>query len=83
MKKIFFLSLLGFILLGCSDSKIVTDPARILPILKEAQSCCDGHGCKGNYETINKEASCKDVQQFESCLKGINEECPLKGYGAF
>ena len=73
-----------FILLfsGC-DSKIVTEPSKILPILKAAQRCCDGNQCKGAYDNISKSAACTDVRQFEKCLEGQEDECPSKGYGAF
>jgi len=67
---------------GC-DSKIVTEPSKILPVLKEAQRCCDGYQCKGAYADISKSAACTDTRQFEKCLEGEEDECPLKGYGAF
>ena len=85
MQKNIFFSLLIFLIIfigGC-DSKITTEPSKILPVLKEAQRCCDGHKCVGPYLDISKEAACTDVIQFELCLQGVDEECPLKGYGAF
>lgn len=85
MQKNTFLGFLIFLIIfisGC-DSKITTEPSKILPVLKEAQRCCDGHKCVGPYLNISKEAACTDVTQFELCLQGVDAECPLKGYGAF
>jgi len=81
MKKIFFFSI--FIFFGCSDSRIITDPEKILPVYQEAIKCCNGNKCNGSYKNLTKDSACKDVQQFELCLKGVEEECPLRGHGAF
>jgi hypothetical protein len=68
-------------LIGCGPS-VETSPERILPVLKQAQRCCDGR-CSGPYEGISRGVACTDVQQLESCLAGNRDECPAKGYGSF
>lgn len=69
------------LLIGCGNS-VETDPKRILPVLKQAQRCCDGR-CSGFYEGISRDVACVDVWQMESCLKGRREDCPLRDHGAF
>jgi len=84
IKDIFLgIAILLIIFISGCDSKITTEPSKILPVLKEAQRCCDGHKCTGPYLDISKEAACADVIQFELCLQGEEDQCPLKGYGAF
>ncbi len=63
-------------------SAVKTDPARILPVLKEAQRCCDGR-CVGVYAGVPRDVACADVLQMESCLRGRRVDCPVKGQGAF
>jgi hypothetical protein len=75
------LSIFIWALIGCGDS-VQTNPEQILPVLKEAQRCCDGQ-CSGIYEGVNQGVACTDVSQMESCLTGNHEQCPLKGNGAF
>lgn len=67
--------------MGCGPS-IETSPERILPVLKQAQRCCDSR-CGGAYEGISQGVACADVIQLESCLSGNREQCPVKGYGSF
>jgi hypothetical protein len=75
------LSIFLGVLSGCGDS-VETNPARILPVLKQAQRCCDGR-CSGSYEGVSRGVACADVLQMESCLEGKRDQCPLKGHGAF
>ena len=75
------LELLVVTLIGCGPS-VETSPERILPVLKQAQRCCDGR-CSGPYEDISRGVACADVTQLESCLAGNRDQCPAKGYGSF
>lgn len=68
-------------LIGC-DPSVETRPERILPVLKQAQRCCDGQ-CSGPYKDISRGVACDDVTQLESCLAGNRDQCPAKGYGSF
>ena len=75
------LSIVLGLLIGCGG-RVETDPERILPVLKQAQRCCDGR-CSGLYGGISQGVACTDVSQMESCLKGNREDCPVKGHGVF
>jgi hypothetical protein len=68
-------------LIGCGDD-VETTPEKILPVLKQAQRCCDGQ-CSELYGVNDQEVACTDVSQMESCLMGNRDQCPLKGEGAF
>jgi hypothetical protein len=75
------LGLLLAIPAGCGPS-VETSPSKILPVLKQAQRCCDGR-CSGQYQGVSQNVACADVAQMESCLAGERAECPVKGEGAF
>ena len=74
--------LLAVSMTGC-ESKTETDPAKLLPVLKAAQRCCDGHRCAGPYAGVPESVACADVSQLEACIRGDREQCPMKGHGAF
>jgi len=83
-RSVFLRVLLGLflaILVGCGPS-VETSPSKILPVLKQAQRCCDGR-CSGLYQGVSQNVACADVVQMESCLAGERAECPVKGAGAF
>lgn len=75
------LGVMVVLLTGCGNS-VETNPERILPVLKQAQRCCDGR-CSGLYNGVSQGVACADVSQMELCLQGKREECPVKGEGAF
>ena len=76
------LSLCLIFIVGCG-SNVETNPSKILPVLKQAQKCCDGQRCSGAYEYVPEYVACTDVSQLEACLQGNEEQCPVKGNGAF
>ena len=77
-----YYTFLFIMLLQSCGGGVQTDPKVILPVLREAQRCCDGH-CEGIYSTIPETAACGDVFRLSQCLSGNKDECPMKGHGEF
>ncbi|MCR3953541.1 hypothetical protein OMD42_13470 [Aeromonas hydrophila] len=83
MVKLLFSLLIGVALSGCSDQKTVTDPKLLVPVMLEAHKCCLTGACIGTASGTPENAACDDVIQISECLKGEEQSCPIKGYGAF
>ena len=81
--NLFKVMLLVMLVSGCSDNKVETEPAKLVPVLLDAHKCCLTGVCIGPYAGVGQYASCNDATEISRCLKGEEAFCPLKGLGAF